>query len=416
MTIIVAGFLRPLLKVAADSEPAGSFVVIEEPDVIAQRDLATFVPDLSVVRELIPWEYQLPAAADRFFLEHRDLDVIAVVPALEYAVPFAARLAERYGVPGATLGAAELLRDKHLLRSVTAVAGIANPESELVSDPDDVRDFARCHPGPVVVKPANRQAAVGTFIVKDLADIDRGWAQAIEQDEGVYVPRRAIATRMLAERFVDGPEFSVEMLVQDGQSLFANVTGKELVPGPRPVELGHIVPADIRAPVATALVDATRRVVDAVGFGTGFLHCEWIVAGGVPYLVECAGRMPGDHIMELIRHAWPLDIVRRYLAALRGEPPERVTSTPRFAGAVWFLHADTGVVEGIDGLDEARAVPGIAVVDCEVSVGDQTHAIRSSWDRVGVIMAFGKDAAEAVHKVRSTAEMIKFRVRPDQGD
>jgi len=413
MTIIVAGFLRPLLRVAGDSEPAGSFVVIEEPDVIAQRGIAAFLPGTPVVRELIPWEYQLPAAADRFFHGHRDLDVVAVVPALEYAVPFAARLAERYGVPGATLGAAELLRDKHLLRKVTAAAGVANPESELVTGPDDVRDFARRHPGPVVVKPANRQAAVGTFIVTDPADVDRGWAQAMEQDEGIYVPRRAIATRMLAERFVDGPEFSVEMLLQDGESLFANVTAKELVPGPRPVELGHIVPADIPEPVATALIEATDRVVDAVGFRTGLLHCEWIVAGGVPHLVECAGRPPGDHIMELIRHAWPLDIVRRYLAALKGQPPDRVTSVPRYAGAVWFLHADTGVVEGIDGLDEACAVPGIAVVDCDVAIGDHTHAIRSSWDRVGVVMAFGLDAAEAVRKARGTAEMIKFRVRPD---
>jgi biotin carboxylase len=411
-TIIVAGYLRPLLKVAAETEPAGSVVVVDEPDVIVQRGIAAVIPDLPVVRELIAWEYQLPAAADRFYLEHRDLDVIAVVPAVEYAVPFAARLAERYGVPGATLGAAELLRDKHLLRSVTAVAGIANPESELVAGPDEVRDFARRHPGPVVVKPANRQAAVGTFIVTDPGTIESGWAQAMEQDEGVYVPRRAIELRMLAERFVDGPEFSVEMLVQDGGTLFANVTGKELIAGPRPVELGHIVPADVPDSVATALIEATARVAGAVGFRTGFLHCEWIVAAGGPYLVECAGRMPGDHIMELIRYAWPLDIVRRYLAALKGEPPEPVTSAPQYGGAVWFLHADTGIVEGIDGLDEARAVPGIAVVSCEVAIGDHTHAIRSSWDRVGVIMAFGRDAAEAVRKARGTAEMIKFRVRP----
>lgn len=410
--VLVAGFLRPLLKVAQDTEPAGSFLVVEEPDVVAQRDIAAAVPALPVVAELIEWEYQLPGAADRFYLQHRDLKVAAVVPALEYAVPFAARLAERYGVPGATLGAAEVLRDKHLLRSVTAAAGIANPESEPVSGPDDVRDFARRHPGSVVVKPANRQAAVGTFIVTDPADIDRGWTEALDQDEGVYVPRRAIPLRMLAERFVAGQEFSVEMLRQDGETLFVNVTGKALIPGPRPVELGHIVPADIPAALATALGDATARVADAVGFGTGFLHCEWIVSGGVPYLVECAGRMPGDHIMELIRYAWPLDIVRRYLAALKGEPPERVNDPARYTGVVWFLHADTGVVEGIDGLDQARAAPGVAVVDCDVSVGDRTHAVRNSWDRVGVVMAFATDAETAVQKARGTAEMIKFRVRP----
>ena len=65
------------------------------------------------------------------------------------------------------------------------------------------------------------------------------------QDEGVFVPDRPMELRMLAERFVDGHEYSVEMLVRGGEPLFVNVTGKQLFPGPRPVELAHVVPADI---------------------------------------------------------------------------------------------------------------------------------------------------------------------------
>jgi biotin carboxylase len=408
--VIVAGFLLPLLKIAADFQPPKSMIFIEEPDVARRRGVAAKAEGSPVLKELIEYEYQRPGAADRFYLDHRDLAVAAVVPALEYAVPFAARLAERYGVAGATLGAAQLLRDKGLLRSVTAAAGVANPASEPVDGPDGVRDFVRRHPGPVIIKPANRQAAVGARIITDPVEIDRAWVEALDQDEGVWVPLRAIPLRMLVEEYVDGPEFSVEMLVQDGVPLFANVTGKVLFPGPRPIEVGHVVPADIPAELGADLIAATRRVVDAVGFGSGFLHCEWIVAAGVPYLVECAGRMPGDHIMELIRHGWPLDIVHRYLAAMKGADPRPVTATPRYGGAVWFLHAEAGVVDRIDGLDEARTVPGVSVVSCDVQVGDETHELRSSWDRVGVVMAFGLTPAQALESARGGAERIKITV------
>ncbi|HEY0698078.1 MAG TPA: biotin carboxylase, partial [Micromonospora sp.] len=159
--VLVAGFIRPVLKAMGEFQADGSVIVVDEPDVARKRDLAGAIADLPSIRELVEWEYQLPGAADTFFHRHRDLDVVAVVPVQEYAVPFAARLAERYGVPGATSGAAAILRDKHLLRVVTAAAGIANPVSEPVDDPDQVRDFARRHPGPLILKPANRQAAVG---------------------------------------------------------------------------------------------------------------------------------------------------------------------------------------------------------------------------------------------------------------
>src|SRR5581483_7293543 len=100
----------------------------------------------------------------------RDLRPAAVIPFAEYGVPFAARLAERCRVPGAGYGAARLLRDKHRQRQVTAAAGIPNPESVPVAGPDEVRKFMTDIGGPVVLKPANRQGAVGTKILRDPAE------------------------------------------------------------------------------------------------------------------------------------------------------------------------------------------------------------------------------------------------------
>ena len=73
-----------------------------------------------LVRELVEWEYTRAGTADEFYATHRDLNPVAVVPLIEYATPFAARLAERFGLPGASLGAAQILRDKALPRKVRA--------------------------------------------------------------------------------------------------------------------------------------------------------------------------------------------------------------------------------------------------------------------------------------------------------
>ncbi|WP_221470803.1 ATP-grasp domain-containing protein [Allocatelliglobosispora scoriae] len=392
--------------------PAGSVLYVEEPEVAERNDAAGKLAALDCVRELVTWEYQVPGAAERFHDEHPDEPVVAVIPAMEYAVPFAARLAELYGVPGATLTAAETLRDKGRLRAVTAAAGIANPASASVASPDDVRAFAERHPGRIIIKPSNRQATIGTWIIDGPGAIDEAWTAAIAQDESMHVPDRGLPLRMLAEQFVTGPEYSVEMLVHEGRSRFANVTDKVLFDGPRPIERGHVVPADIPDPLHEALVAATARVAGAVGFRSGFLHCEWIVAAdGTPYLVECAGRLPGDMIVLLMEYAWPINITSRYFDVMQGVDPGPAQAAAAAACAVWFLAVDAGVVECVDGLDDAADVPDVVRVECLVAPGDEVHELRSSWDRAAYAMSWAPTPEEAREAAELAIAKIHVKVR-----
>ncbi|MEU3623894.1 biotin carboxylase [Amycolatopsis coloradensis] len=411
--ILVVGFVTPVLRALIGAEPDGSVVLVEEPDVVRKRDIRAKLAGSPLVRELIEWEHAKPGTADAFYATHRDLNPVAVVPLIEYATPFAARLAERYGVPGASLGAALTLRDKALLRQVSAAAGVPNPESATVTCPADVLAFMRARPGPVVLKPTNRQAAVGTQIIQDPAEVEQAWANCVEQDEGVFVPDRPMELRMLAERYVPGPEYSVEMLVRGGRQLFANVTGKQLYPGPRPVELAHIVPADIPDDLTETLAELTRQVVAAVGFVDGILHCEWIVADGVPFLVECAGRIAGDGILEIIDHAYPIKLLRSYFAMMRGETLPELPRRATGGAAVRFVPMEPGVIDAVLGVEQARQVEGVFLVDLQVGPGHRSTGLRSSWDRSGLVMAEADSPAEALQRAEKAAGLIRIEVRPE---
>ncbi|MGW5049581.1 ATP-grasp domain-containing protein [Actinokineospora sp. NPDC004072] len=410
MTLIIVGYL-PVLPVL-DHFPPGSVVLVDEPDVIHKRGVAEAMAGVPMLRELVPWEYQMPAAADEFHAAHPDLAPAMVVPLLEYATPFAARLAERYGLPGAGFGAASVLRDKAQLRRVTRAAGIPNPPSRPVGSPDEVRAFMAEFPGPVVLKPANRQASVGTKVVSEVAEVEESWAQCVAQDEGALVPDRHVPLQMLVEGYLRGPEFSVELLVREGETLFANVTAKALFPGPRPVELGHTVPADIPDALAARLRAQTEAVLRAVGFGSGVVHCEWIAVDGEPHLVECAGRFPGDGIAEMIERAYPVPLAASYYAVMRGERPDPLPTRARHTAAVRFLRLDPGEVTAVAGVEEAAAVPGVVRASLSVGVGDHVPELRSSWDRAGSVMALAATADDAVKAAEEALERIRVQVRP----
>ncbi|MEU6868966.1 ATP-grasp domain-containing protein [Streptomyces sp. NPDC046876] len=409
--VLVVGFVGVTMGLIAAFQPDDSVIYVEEPDVIRKRRVHDQIDGVPFVRGLIAWEYHLEGKADEFHNAHPDLAPSAVIPAIEYATPFAARLAERYGLPGAGLGAARILRDKALLRQVSAAAGIANPAVAAVSGPDGVLEFLRGRSGPVVLKPANRQASVGTRVIHGPAEVQQAWADCLVQDEGVFVPDRPMDLSMLVEQYVDGPEYSVELLVRDGRTLFANVTGKELFPGPHPVERAHTVPADIPAQRAELLVAQTERVVRAVDFRTGTIHCEWIVSDGVPHLVECAGRLAGGGILDTIQLAYPVELLRSYYALMKGEePPAELPRHAKGGAAVRFLAAGTGRVTAVHGLGEARDVDGVFLAAVTVEPGDLLTGLRHSWDRTGIVMATADSPAEARRRAETAAELIRIDI------
>ena len=409
--VIIVGHASPLLDVLAKSLPEGSVTFIDEPDILRKRDARAAMAGSPMLRELIGWEYMRDGAADHFYHRFRHLRPAAVIPFAEYSVPFSARLAERYRLPGAGYGAAQILRDKHLLRKVTEAAGIANPESVPVSSPADVRKFMTAIGGPVVLKPANRQGAVGTKILYHPGEADEAWIECADQDEGVFVPDRPMPVRMLAERLVTGDEFSVEMMLRQGQPEFSAVTRKFLFPGPRPVEQGHVHPADIDAGLTGRLISGTADVLDAVGMDTGFAHCEWIVEEGRPHLVECAGRMAGDGIIDMISVAWEYDAVGEYCAMMQGKPPAAAPAAPSRYAAVWTSSGPPGEVTNVDGVKEAEASTGVHA--CVVrKVGQRIHGLRSSWDRVAAVMAEGSTPAEALANAQRAVGRITVTIRP----
>ncbi|HET6214495.1 MAG TPA: hypothetical protein VFE14_16635, partial [Micromonosporaceae bacterium] len=99
--VALVGYSAAWLHEAVTFLPDSSVVVIEEPDVLRKRDVHGAVAGSTLVRGVVDAEYHSDGAADRFVHEHRDLRLSAIIPVVDYAVPFAARLAERYGLVGA---------------------------------------------------------------------------------------------------------------------------------------------------------------------------------------------------------------------------------------------------------------------------------------------------------------------------
>ncbi|MEU6273003.1 ATP-grasp domain-containing protein [Streptomyces populi] len=406
--VVFVGYNAAYLRAIDGSVPSGSVVVIEEPDIIRKRELRDAAARFDCLDRIVPASYQQSAEALDLAAElTATRPVAAVVPGLEYAVPATAALAEKLGLPGATEAAAQALRDKVRLREVSGAGGVRNPRWREVHGPEDILEFAGG--GPVVVKPANRQASVGVQLLDsvDAATAAEAWERTSSAAEYEQVPDRDLAWRFLAEERLRGPEFSVEALVREGEVVFENVTAKTVVPGPYPVEQGHLLPAPLDRDTQNAFGTALRKLVAATGFGTGILHAEWILTEEGPTLVECAGRCPGDYLIDLIDLAYGTRIRLTLIDLLAGRPVTLPRSA-RQTSAIRFLAAEPGTVTGVTGLDAAQRLPGVHVAEVDVEAGQEVRPWASSWDRAGHVIATGPDADTTHRRVLDADAAIRI--------
>ncbi|MBQ0900671.1 ATP-grasp domain-containing protein [Micromonospora sp. U21] len=406
--MVMMGSALDLLRGLGDLLPAGSVVVVEEPDLIRRRDLERRCAALPFVSRLVAAEYQ--TGLDPAALLAREPGLAAarlVVPGQEYGVLAAARLAEALGLPGAGVKAAEIFTDKHRMRLLAAAAGLTNPAFTVVATAAEATEFAHRQGGRCVLKPTRRAGSLGVQIVTDPALVAAAWAASADPETPPDAIAHGLPTAVLAEQVLIGTEHSVELLIADGEVRFGNVTDKRVLTGGRPVETGHTVPSALPEDARRELLDVATRLAGAAGFRTGVLHSEWIRTVDGPALVECAARLPGDLITVLISVAYECGFVAAYLRTLRGERPA-LPAGPSGAAAVEFLLAPPGTVTAVEGVRAASQVPGVLDVGVGVAVGDRVAEVTSSVRRSGQVLAWGADPAEATGAVARAAAQIRI--------
>ncbi|MFF9143597.1 ATP-grasp domain-containing protein [Streptomyces sp. NPDC014861] len=327
---------------------------------------------------------------------HREVPFQQVVTVRERFLVAAARITDALGLGGNSLDTVRTLKDKALMReSLRALSGEGGVRAGLMRTGADVDAFAAESGLPLVLKPRDGSGSEGVLVARGEEDLAAARAR-VEREPGA----------LLAEEFLDGPEFSVETFSRAGIHEVLAVTEK--FTDSRRVEIGHVVPARVDEERRAALADAACRFLEAVGLAEGPAHTEIILTAAGPRVVESHNRPGGDGIVDLVRHVTGRD-VRDLLAARIAGVDVAPASGRAGAAATWFMTADPGVVAEVTGLETAAGHEGVVGVSCDVERGDEVRPTASSGDRCGSVTALGGTADEALARARAAAAAVVIR-------
>jgi len=316
-----------------------------------------------------------------------------VAPGIDWPVAIAARVAAHAGLPHPlSPETAALTVLKHKQRERLDEAGVPQPRWEVTNaSTDDV-------PVPCVVKPVDRQGQKGLSVVARREDLGRAIAAALEESRSAVV---------MVEELVPGPELTVNAFSRDG--VFHPLTVTDRITGEGPafgVALAHAWPSQHTVEDA---VGVARRAAEAVGVANGPTYTQVVLGPDGPRVMELAARLGGGHDAELCRLALGIDLNGLALAAALGEPVELPEPEPAGGACVRFLVPPPGVLEDVEGLEEALALDGIEDARVYRAPGWRFGALRRGNDRAGFVLARGESRDDALARAGRAAELIRFR-------
>jgi biotin carboxylase len=235
----------------------------------------------------------------------RSRKIDRIVALDEYDMETAATLREHLRIPGMGLTTMRYFRDKLAMRMRALDRDVRVPDFVPVVNHADIRYYLDHVPGPWVLKPRQEASAIGIKKIHAAAEL---WPllEQLGDQQSSY----------LLEKFLPGDVYHVDSVVSENEVVFSNVSryGKP----PMNVAQGGGIFTTFTVPRGSAddsaLRSINRDLIAALGLVRGVAHAEFIHAhaDGEFYFLECAARVGGAYINEMVEAATGLNLWREW--------------------------------------------------------------------------------------------------------
>lgn len=391
LLVLAAGILQvPVIKKAKDM---GIYVIAADGDPNA---VGLKYADEAIVVNITSEEDVLKVA------RKEQIDGV-IHPCSEVSMNVMGRLNDELGLSGITREQAIRATNKHLMREAFEKGNAPSPKSILTENAEDAwmhlqNDFSTDG----ILKPSRNSGSRGIAKVScdmDKADFVKAYNIALNESRDKSV---------LLEQFIEGPEFSIEIIVWNGKVNVLTVTDKKTTGAPHFVELGHNQPSCYSAEEVEILKASAVAGVKALGVNNCACHAEAKLMDGKAYLMEIGARLGGDFISTELTHlSTGIDMVAAAIdVALGVEPDFNPKEEPKGVCIRYFCPMPGKLVS--IGNTEILKDPRVYLWEIYHKAGDVIPEVTSSLCRSGHVIVTESSPQKAIDLADRMISEVKF--------
>ena len=248
---------------------------------------------------------------------------------------------------------------------------------------------------PLIVKPADCNSSKGVRKVTTLAEFETALADAL---------RFSRTGTAVVEEFIEGPELSIDVWVEEGKAHVLCVTNSEkIADADRFVIFRGNYPAKESVIVQKEVEEVAQKIADAFQLKNSPMLIQAIYRDGHIFVLEFSARTGGGVKYLMIQNASGFDVIQGVVDLTLGQTPHvgDLVGKYRYISNE-FVYCQKGVFDKLVGFEELKQ-DGI-IVDYYLFKwqGAQMTDIQSSGDRI-CGFTIGADSIEELQQKHKTA-------------
>jgi Biotin carboxylase len=334
----------------------------------------------------------------------------AILSVDDSATELAAYASKALGLASNSPQASEAARDKLLMRQLMAEGGAPCPIFRIFKLADHPATIAQKVAYPCVLKPRRLSGSRGVIRANNPTEFISAFRrlQQILLSEGEDEQDGSF----LVEDFIPGCEVALEGLLTDGQLQVLTIFDKpDPLDGPFFEETIYVTPSRLPEATQQAIAHCVATAAHSIGLRTGPIHAELRINDRGPWMLEIAGRSIGGLCSTILEFGAGMCLEELILRHAIGEKVNTIEREHAAAAVMMIPIPDAGILKGVHGVDEARAVPLITGVEITAKMNNMLVPLPEGASYLGFIFARGKTPAEVEAAIRAAYSCLRFDVR-----
>jgi biotin carboxylase len=325
-----------------------------------------------------------------------------------------ALVASALGIPDNSPEAVENCRSKLRQREILRDAGLPVPGFFSFRLDKSVEKILPRVQFPCVIKPMRLAASQGVIRANDAGEFHAAVARikTLLQTPEIQVTHEGELDRLLVERYIPGAEVAVEGLLTRGKLRILAIFDKpDPLEGPYFEETIYVTPSRQPDEMQERITDCAAATVRALGLTHGPVHAEFRVNENGPWVLEASPRPIGGLCSRALRFGAERilleELLVRHAMKLSGSDLDREDDA---SGVMMIPVPKSGMLERVEGEDQARAMLGITDIQITARLHDFIAAWPEGSSYLGFIFARGNSPAEVETALRAAHSTLKFEI------
>jgi biotin carboxylase len=334
----------------------------------------------------------------------------AIISLDDSATELAARASAALGLAHNSPQAAEAARDKLLMRKLMSAGGAPGPVFRPFLLSDDPAWIATRVTYPCVMKPLRLSGSRGVIRANDPA----GFVVAFNRLKRLLISEGNAEheTSILVEDFIPGFEVALEGMLTHGRLIVLALFDKpDPLDGPFFEETIYTTPSRLPAGVQKDISGCVATAAASLGLREGPVHAELRVNEQGPWMLEIAGRSIGGLCSTILEFGSGMCLEELILRHAVGQEITSIELVKHAAGVMMIPIPSTGILKGVNGVEEALKVPLITGVEITAKLNYPLVPLPEGASYLGFIFARGETPAEVEEAIRKAHKLLRFEIR-----